>query len=86
VAAAPLLAGGLGALQAGSILTGLPLALSFMALSLRKGLHEEWLEELCRGWRTRRPRASCPNLAAQRARGQSRQTRFRAMRVSQFWE
>jgi choline/glycine/proline betaine transport protein len=48
VAGALLLAGGLGALQAGSILTGLPFAvvLFFMALSLRKGLHEEWLKEL----------------------------------------
>ncbi len=48
VAAALLMAGGLKALQAGSILTGLPFTfvLFFMALSLRKGLHEEWLKEL----------------------------------------
>jgi len=50
VAAALLVAGGLSALQAGSILTGLPFTfvLFFMALSLRKGLHEEWLKELSR--------------------------------------
>jgi len=48
VAACLLVAGGLGALQAGSILTGLPfcIVLFFMCLSLRKGLHEEWLNEL----------------------------------------
>jgi choline/glycine/proline betaine transport protein len=48
VASSLLLAGGLGALQAGSILTGLPFAivLFFMCFSLRKGLHEEWLLEL----------------------------------------
>jgi choline/glycine/proline betaine transport protein len=48
VAACLLVAGGLSALQAGSILTGLPfcIVLFFMCLSLRKGLHEEWLNEL----------------------------------------
>jgi choline/glycine/proline betaine transport protein len=48
VASSLLLAGGLGALQAGSILTGLPfsIVLIFMSFSLRKGLHEEWLMEL----------------------------------------
>jgi choline/glycine/proline betaine transport protein len=48
VAASLLLAGGLSALQAGAILTGLPftIVLFFMCFSLRKGLHEEWLMEL----------------------------------------
>lgn len=48
VASALLLTGGLSALQAGSILTGLPftIVLFFMCFSLRKGLHEEWLLEL----------------------------------------
>jgi choline/glycine/proline betaine transport protein len=48
VASSLLLAGGLGALQAGAILTGLPftIVLFFMCFSLRKGLHEEWLMEL----------------------------------------
>lgn len=47
VAIALLIAGGLGALQAGSILTGLPFTfvLFFMCLSLRRGLHQEWLEK-----------------------------------------
>ncbi len=48
VAAALLMAGGLGALQAGSILTGLPftIVLFFMCISLARGLREEWLDEL----------------------------------------
>lgn len=48
VASSLLLAGGLSALQAGAILTGLPftIVLFFMCFSLRKGLHEEWLMEL----------------------------------------
>jgi len=48
VAAALLLAGGLSALQAGSILTGLPftIVLFFMCISLARGLREEWLDEL----------------------------------------
>lgn len=48
VAAALLVAGGLNALQAGVILTGLPftLVLLMMCFSLHKGLHEEWLKEL----------------------------------------
>ena len=46
VAAALLLAGGLDALQAGSVLTGLPFAvvLLVMCYSLRRGLHQEWRE------------------------------------------
>lgn len=46
VAGALLLAGGLKALQAGSVLTGLPFALVLLVMcySLRRGLHEEWRE------------------------------------------
>ncbi|MCH8544280.1 MAG: BCCT family transporter [Alcanivorax sp.] len=46
VAAALLVAGGLDALQAGSVLTGLPFAvvLLVMCYSLRRGLHQEWRE------------------------------------------
>ncbi len=48
VAAALLFAGGLGALQAGSILTGLPftVVLLMMCVSLAKALKEEWVKEL----------------------------------------
>jgi choline/glycine/proline betaine transport protein len=48
VAAALLFAGGLSALQAGSILTGLPftIVLIVMCVSLAKGLKEEWINEL----------------------------------------
>jgi choline/glycine/proline betaine transport protein len=48
VAASLLVAGGLSALQAGSILTGLPFTfvLLLMCFSLYKGLHEEWVKEI----------------------------------------
>lgn len=48
VAAALLFAGGLKALQAGSVLTGLPFALVLLAMcfSLTRGLQQEWLLEL----------------------------------------
>jgi len=48
VAAALLIAGGLNALQAGSVLTGLPftIVLLLMCWNLQKGLREEWLIQL----------------------------------------